>query len=193
MAAVAKQRHASMPHNSNSDRRAFGSLNSNPTTTTKAKTGEKIKSFFRIASITRSSAPETSAASSDTDSVSKDREIPQEGGEKTPPPSTQQTKSSHGSRHSRFLPHIGRNRSTTVASEAGKGGEKKENKGWQVPAARMKGVPLDSGLETPGGEIADPFEDFSSVTLHHDGDHGHGHGRGESLSLIHISEPTRPY
>lgn len=117
MAAVAKQRHASMPHNSNTDRRAFGSLNSNPTTTTKAKTGEKIKSFFRIASITKSSAPETSAASSDTDSVSRDREIPQEGGEKTPPPTTQQTKSSHGSRHSRFLPHIGRNRSTTVASE----------------------------------------------------------------------------
>jgi protein-serine/threonine kinase len=35
---------------------------------------------------------------------------------------------------------------------------------------KMKGVPLDSGLTTPGGEVADPFEEFNSVTLHHDGD-----------------------
>lgn len=39
----------------------------------------------------------------------------------------------------------------------------------------LKGVPLDSGLATPGGELADPFEEFNSVTLHHDGD-GDGHG-----------------
>ena len=45
-----------------------------------------------------------------------------------------------------------------------------KNKGWQVPASKMKGVPLDSGLDTPGGEIADPFEEFNSVTLHHEGD-----------------------
>lgn len=34
---------------------------------------------------------------------------------------------------------------------------------------------MDSGLATPAGEaVADPFEDFNSVTLHHDGeDHGH--------------------
>lgn len=46
---------------------------------------------------------------------------------------------------------------------------------------KVKGVPLDSSLETPGGlgdngeELAvDPFEEFNSVTLHHDGDdHGH--------------------
>ncbi|KAK5165403.1 serine/threonine protein kinase, AGC [Saxophila tyrrhenica] len=47
-----------------------------------------------------------------------------------------------------------------------------KNKGWQVPASKMKGVPLDSGLDTPGGEIADPFEEFNSVTLHHEGDVG---------------------
>lgn len=35
---------------------------------------------------------------------------------------------------------------------------------------KMPGVPLDSGLATPGGEIADPFEEFNSVTLHHEGD-----------------------
>lgn len=34
----------------------------------------------------------------------------------------------------------------------------------------IKGVPLDSGLATPSGELADPFEEFNSVTLHHDGD-----------------------
>ena len=51
-------------------------------------------------------------------------------------------------------------------------------KGWQVPASKMKGVPLDSGLDTPGGEIADPFEEFNSVTLHHEGDdHGQANGR----------------
>jgi protein-serine/threonine kinase len=37
-------------------------------------------------------------------------------------------------------------------------------------ASKIKGVPLDSGLATPGAEIADPFEEFNSVTLHHDGD-----------------------
>lgn len=30
------------------------------------------------------------------------------------------------------------------------------------------GVPLDSGLATPGAEIVDPFEEFNSVTLHHE-------------------------
>jgi protein-serine/threonine kinase len=33
-------------------------------------------------------------------------------------------------------------------------------------------VPLDSGLRTPGEEQHDPFEEFNSVTLHHDGDEG---------------------
>lgn len=46
------------------------------------------------------------------------------------------------------------------------------NKGFVLPVSKMKGVPLDSGLATPGGEIADPFEEFNSVTLHHDGDEG---------------------
>ena len=43
-----------------------------------------------------------------------------------------------------------------------------------VDISRAKGVPLDSGLATPGAEVADPFEEFNSVTLHHDGeDHHH--------------------
>ena len=40
-------------------------------------------------------------------------------------------------------------------------------------ATQIKGVPLDSGLATPAGEIADPFEEFNSVTLHHDGEDDH--------------------
>ncbi|KAK4979759.1 serine/threonine protein kinase, AGC [Elasticomyces elasticus] len=53
-----------------------------------------------------------------------------------------------------------------------------KNKGFSVPAAKMKGVPLDSGLATPGGEIADPFEEFNSVTLHHEGDDHHREDMG---------------
>jgi protein-serine/threonine kinase len=36
--------------------------------------------------------------------------------------------------------------------------------------SKVKGVPLDSGHSTPGCEVADPFEEFNSVTLHHVGD-----------------------
>ena len=44
------------------------------------------------------------------------------------------------------------------------------------PMTLPKGVPLDSGLATPGAELVDPFEEFNSVTLHHDGDeHSHHH------------------
>lgn len=37
------------------------------------------------------------------------------------------------------------------------------------------GVPLDSGLATPGSEPADPFVEFNSVTLHHEGDDHSSH------------------
>lgn len=47
----------------------------------------------------------------------------------------------------------------------------KESESVDISGSRpMQGVPLDSGLATPGGEVADPFEEFNSVTLHHDGD-----------------------
>lgn len=36
--------------------------------------------------------------------------------------------------------------------------------------SKMKGVPMDSNLATPNGELNDPFEEFNSVTLHHEGD-----------------------
>lgn len=38
--------------------------------------------------------------------------------------------------------------------------------------ALPRGVPLDSGLATPGADIVDPFEEFNSVTLHHDDEVG---------------------
>lgn len=50
------------------------------------------------------------------------------------------------------------------------------NAGVGTNGSKLKGVPLDSGLATPGAEIADPFEEFNSVTLHHDGDDGSGGG-----------------
>jgi protein-serine/threonine kinase len=46
----------------------------------------------------------------------------------------------------------------------------KESESVDLSGSRLKGVPLDSGLATPGNEVADPFLEFNSVTLHHDGD-----------------------
>lgn len=47
----------------------------------------------------------------------------------------------------------------------------KESESVDISGSRpMQGVPLDSGLATPGAEAVDPFEEFNSVTLHHDGD-----------------------
>lgn len=42
-----------------------------------------------------------------------------------------------------------------------------------LSGSALKGVPLDSGIATPAGELADPFEEFNSVTLHHDGEDSH--------------------
>jgi protein-serine/threonine kinase len=66
-----------------------------------------------------------------------------------------------------MIPHQGRGIDTVNFRNV------KESQSVDLSAAKAKGIPLDSGLSTPGGELADPFEDFSSVTLHHDGDdHG---------------------
>ncbi|KAK2071819.1 hypothetical protein P8C59_006214 [Phyllachora maydis] len=49
----------------------------------------------------------------------------------------------------------------------------KESESVDISGSRpmtLKGVPLDSGLATPGGDLPDPFEEFNSVTLHHDGE-----------------------
>ena len=60
--------------------------------------------------------------------------------------------------------------------------------GIQAPAASLKGVGLDSGLATPGGdlvEVADPFLDFNSVTLLHDGEEG-------TMAGVGVEKETRP-
>ncbi|KAF3070745.1 Serine/threonine-protein kinase nrc-2 [Daldinia childiae] len=64
-----------------------------------------------------------------------------------------------------IVPHAGRGVDTVNFRNV------KESESVDITGSRqMKGVPLDSGLATPGNEAADPFEEFNSVTLHHDGD-----------------------
>ncbi|KAJ2895503.1 uncharacterized protein MKZ38_006406 [Zalerion maritima] len=51
--------------------------------------------------------------------------------------------------------------------------------------SNLKGVPLDSGLSTPGADGSDPFEEFNSVTLHHEGDEDYGsNSPGHGLGLF---------
>ncbi|KAF2401332.1 Pkinase-domain-containing protein [Trichodelitschia bisporula] len=63
-----------------------------------------------------------------------------------------------------MIPHQGRGIDTVNFRNV------KESQSVDISAAKPKGVPLDSGLQTPGEDVPDPFEDFNSVTLHHDGD-----------------------
>ncbi|KAI9155384.1 Serine/threonine-protein kinase nrc-2 [Paramyrothecium foliicola] len=66
-----------------------------------------------------------------------------------------------------IVPHAGRGIDTLNFRNV------KESQSVDISGTRsqnMKGVPLDSGLATPGNEIVDPFLEFNSVTLHHDGD-----------------------
>jgi len=48
----------------------------------------------------------------------------------------------------------------------------KESESVDISGSRQigqqRGVGLESGIATPGGEVVDPFEEFNSVTLHHD-------------------------
>jgi len=46
----------------------------------------------------------------------------------------------------------------------------RESHSVDISATKVKGVPLDSELATPMGEINDPFLEFNSVTLLHDGE-----------------------
>lgn len=67
-----------------------------------------------------------------------------------------------------MIPHQGRANTDTVNFR-----NVKESASVDIGAARaLKGVPLDSGLRTPGGEAVetgDPFGGFESVTLWHEG------------------------
>ncbi|KAI9790916.1 MAG: serine/threonine protein kinase, AGC [Peltula sp. TS41687] len=80
-----------------------------------------------------------------------------------------------------MIPHQGRGVETPNFRNV------RESESVDISRTKSKGVPLDSGLATPGAEIADPFEDFNSVTLHHDGDdhshsHSHSHSAGHDMN-----------
>lgn len=64
-----------------------------------------------------------------------------------------------------MIPHQGRGIDTINFRNV------KESHSVDISATKIKGVPLDSGLSTPGADVPDPFEEFNSITLHHDGDH----------------------
>lgn len=70
-----------------------------------------------------------------------------------------------------MIPHQGRGIDTVNFRNV------KESESVDISGSRgnglPKGVPLDSGLATPAGELVDPFEEFNSVTLHHDGEEHH--------------------
>lgn len=70
-----------------------------------------------------------------------------------------------------IVPHQGRGIDTVNFRNV------KESESVDISGSRpmqFKGVPLDSGLSTPGADGTDPFEEFNSVTLHHDGDDNNG-------------------
>ncbi|RDW72124.1 putative serine kinase ppk14 [Coleophoma crateriformis] len=74
-----------------------------------------------------------------------------------------------------MIPHQGRGIDTLNFRNV-KESESVDISGTRGMSALPKGVPLDSGLATPGVEpVVDPFEEFNSVTLHHDGDEHHHH------------------
>ncbi|KAI1344048.1 kinase-like domain-containing protein [Xylariaceae sp. FL0016] len=64
-----------------------------------------------------------------------------------------------------IVPHAGRGVDTINFRNV------KESESVDITGTKMKGVPLDSGLATPGNETPDPFEEFNSVTLYHEGDY----------------------
>lgn len=71
-----------------------------------------------------------------------------------------------------IVPHAGRGIDTVNFRNV------KESESVDLSGSRsmnLKGVPLDSGLSTRGGDIADPFLEFNSITLHHDGDEDSHH------------------
>lgn len=104
MTALTAKRNASMPH---SEKRAFSGMSLNANAKVNSTAGQKIKNFFRISSTSK----ENSHAGSDTGSIEK-------GNDGTHTPSSSHNASVKATlRNSRFIPHLGRTRSTTVVSE----------------------------------------------------------------------------
>jgi protein-serine/threonine kinase len=71
-----------------------------------------------------------------------------------------------------MIPHQGRG-IDTVNFRNVKESESVDISGGRALLPLPNGVPLDSGLATPANETVDPFEEFNSVTLHHDGEDHH--------------------
>lgn len=104
MSTATAKRNASMPAEG---KRNFSGLNLSTNQKVNGSTGQKIKNFFRISSHGKNDG---SQPQSETTSI--DKALRDDG---TRTPQSQHDKKTL--RNSRFLPHIGRARSTTVASE----------------------------------------------------------------------------
>jgi protein-serine/threonine kinase len=109
MTALAAKRNTSMPHNtSDGGKRTFSGLALSNNQKVSGGTGQKIKNFFRIQSGSKNGESEPA---SETASIQKEKDSKADGSQ------TPQSTTTKSLRHSRFIPHIGRSRSTTVASE----------------------------------------------------------------------------
>ncbi|ODA83757.1 hypothetical protein RJ55_02273 [Drechmeria coniospora] len=80
-----------------------------------------------------------------------------------------------------IVPHAGRGIDTVNFRNV------KESQSVDLGGAKLKSSPVEGGPTTPGADVEDPFIDFNSVTLHHDGDDHlhHRHVNGQ-----HISAPS---
>lgn len=109
-ALAAKRNNSNMPGQTTTEKRTFSGQPLNTNAKVNSTAGQKIKNFFRI-----NSKNDVSQAGSETGSQKDGGHGNQQGGDGSRTPQSQHNKSSL--RNSRFLPHIGRTRSTTVASE----------------------------------------------------------------------------
>jgi len=132
-----------MPAQTAEGRRTFSGLNLNTNQKVNNSTGQKIKNFFRINS--KADASQTGSETGSQQDGSSSQQQPQDG--TRTPQSQQHNKSSL--RNSRFLPHIGRSRSTTVASE---------------------GNTLDEGM-SPTAHVNPYFQHQGPPALRHHNDH----------------------
>ena len=107
MSTTTAKRNASMP--SDGGKRTFSGANMSTNQKVNGSTGQKIKNFFRISGHGKGDGSQTQSETGSLDKAVRD--------EGTRTPQSQNDKDKKSLRNSRFLPHIGRARSTTVASE----------------------------------------------------------------------------
>ena len=104
MSTATAKRNASMP---GEGKRNFSGVNLSTNQKVNGSTGQKIKNFFRISSHGKGDGSQPQSETTSIDKQGRD--------DGTRTPQSQHEKKSL--RNSRFIPHIGRARSTTVASE----------------------------------------------------------------------------